>query len=114
MTINTEFSIALKNSFGQYLSKSFSVFEIEKVICDFPSLEIKWADRRELIFKVKCPICCKDHYYKYDRNDFIKREVVVGGCEVTGMPIFYIGKNRNVTERINRFNDIHKRVYGIS
>jgi hypothetical protein len=114
MIFNTEFSIALKNNFGQYCSKSFSVFEFERVICEFPSLEMKLNRSREFLFKVKCPICGEDHLYKYDCSDFVKREVVIGGCEVTGMPIFYIGKDRNVSERVNKFNEIYKKVYDIS
>lgn len=114
MIFNTELSIALKNNIGQYQSKNFSFFEFEKVICEFPSLEIKWNKRREFLFKVKCPLCGEEHFYKYGCNDFIKRDVIIGGCEVTGIPIFYIGKDRNVSDRVNKFNDIYKKVYGIS
>lgn len=113
MVFNTECSIALKNNLGQYYLKSFSIFEIDKIICELPSLEVIWSKKCDIYFKIKCPICGEDHYYKYNINEFMRREVVIGGCEITGIPIFYIGRDKNVYERVNRFNDMAKKISSI-
>lgn len=108
MLINTHVSIALKNFYGQYDLKRFSLFEINKIHENFTSLRIKIYDNKEIVVKIKCPLCEKHHYYKYNINEFMNRDLIAGGCEVLGMPLFYMGNYNKVSRRVNKYNGINK------
>lgn len=112
MLFNTDISIALKNFQGFYDIETFSVFEINKINKNFTSLEIKNYNKA-IFFKVKCPHCGKHHNYKYSINEFIKKELIIGGCEVLGLPLFYMGDYNRVNKRVSRYNNINKQLYAM-
>jgi hypothetical protein len=103
--INSQISIAIKNAYDKYEIKEISIFEIEKVKKYFSCVQIKTKGHREFSFTIKCPLCSEIHSYKYNINEFLKREVVIGGCETLGIPLFYIGNESKVHERIDKVND---------
>lgn len=105
MLINSKISIALKNAYDQYEIKEISIFEIEKLEKAFPCIQINSKGHKQFSFTMKCPLCGEAHYYKYNINDFLKREVIIGGCETLGVPLFYIGNESKVHERINKVNE---------
>lgn len=113
MLINSSISFALKDPYGQYEIKEISIFEIENVNKPFPNMEINSKRNKELCFTMKCPLCTEKHSFKYNINEFFKREVVIGGCETFGIPLFYIGNHRKVHERIKKFNEFKNASYAM-
>ena len=110
MIFNTDMSIALKNFYGQYDLKNFSLFEINKINESFTSLKVKIQNNEEIILKIKCPLCGNYHQYKYSVNEFARRKIIIGGCEVLGLPLFYIGNHYKVKQKISRIDGINKEV----
>jgi hypothetical protein len=113
MLLDTDMSIALKNIYGTYDINNFSLFETDKINRSFTSLKVKVRNNKEIIFKIKCPICGKYHSYKYGINEFIKRRFIVGGCEALGTPLFYIGTYDKVMQKVNQVKNINKQVYAM-
>lgn len=110
MLLNTEISLALKNTSGQYEIKEFSLFEMDNVMKNIPSIDIHVNRSKEFSFRLTCPLCGEKHSYSYSISELFKREMVIGGCENLGMPLFFIGNNRKVHQRIKRFNEINKNI----
>jgi ribosomal protein L34E len=113
MVCNTNISIALKGRNGQYRVKDFSIFELNKIVFEFPSFEIVTHKKREISIKLRCPICGEYHRFNYNINEFMKRDMTFGGCETTGMPVFFIGRGSKVSERIRKFNKVHRSAYAM-
>jgi len=106
-------AIAFKNMKGQYEIEKFSLFEIEKVNTKFPSHEVKINKSKEMIIKVGCPLCGEQHYYKYNLCELIKREMTIGGCEILGLPVFYIGSKEKIEQRVNKYREINRQLFDI-
>lgn len=106
-------SIAFKDAWCQYHIKQFSLFKIDKLNTTLEGIEIKMNKNRELTLKVKCPICGGYHRYCYSINELVKREIIIGGCEVIGCPLFYIGDKSKVEVHINKINEVNRQVYAM-
>jgi hypothetical protein len=106
-------SIAVKDACGQYEIKEFSLFKIDKLNEGLDRLHIKFNKTKEMKIKIECPICGEYHSYSYNIGELVKRDVIIGGCESIGYPLFYIGNKNNVEWHINRFNEINKQVYAM-
>jgi hypothetical protein len=113
MLFNTDMSIALKNFYGHYDINRFSLFETNKINENFTSLKVKVQNNREIILKVKCPLCGNYHCYRYSINEFVKRKLIIGGCEALGEPLFYIGNYDKVNEKVNQFKSTNKKMYAM-
>lgn len=113
MLINSELCIAVKNYYGQYRLRNFSIFKIDDLNSCFTPFKATIDKNREIIIKVKCPICDCYHFYRYSINDVLNRNILVGGCESLGVPLFYIGKNKNVLNRVKRYNEVNKNLFAM-
>lgn len=113
MLVDTLITVAFKNSFEQYNLRRISVFEITNIDLYFNIIECKKINKKELKILIKCPICGENHSYTYKFNDFIKRSMVIGGCEKLGLPVFYIGNREKVEEKINKYKEIRKEIYAM-
>ena len=113
MLLNTDMSIAVKNFYGNYDINKFSLFETKKINESFTSLKVKCQNNKEIILKVNCPLCGNCHHYRYGINEFIKRKLIIGGCEALGSPLFYIGNHDKVSAKVNQFKNINKKIYAM-
>jgi len=113
LLFNTGVSIAFKNACDQYEIEQFSLFEIEKVNSRFASMKVKNNRNKEIQFKVKCPLCGEEHHYNYSISEFVKRDMIIGGCEALGVPLFYIGDREKVDKRIKRYREISEELYAM-
>lgn len=105
--------MALKNSKGEYKIEELTIFEIENMNARFPSLKVELHKRNEILIKVKCSLCGEYHFYNYNINELLKRNMVIGGCEQLGLPIFLIGKNQKVIEKVNEHRKTIKKIYAM-
>ena len=113
MLYNINICIAFKNLIGEYDLEQFSLFELEKTNRRFTSLQVKINRNKELLFKVKCPLCGEYHYYNYNVSEFFKRDMTIGGCETLGVPLFYIGHRNKVENKINKHKETSKKLYAM-
>ncbi|MDP4143460.1 MAG: hypothetical protein Q8936_03110 [Bacillota bacterium] len=110
MLFNTSVAIALKNSVGQYGIRQITLFQLEKINTLFDNFQAKVVKNKDIVFKVKCPLCGQYHYYRYNFYDLMKREMVIGGCENLGVPVFFIGKEDKVIEKVNKYIEVNKKI----
>lgn len=113
MIFDTNIAMALKNSNGQYKVEELTIFEIESMKTRFPSLNVEVNKGNEMVIKVKCPLCSEYHFYHYNINELLKRNMVIGGCEQLALPIFFIGKNEKVIEKVNEHRQTIERIYAM-
>ncbi|WP_291636124.1 hypothetical protein [Clostridium sp.] len=113
MTFDTSIAIALKNSNGQYKVCELTIFEIESMKTRFPSLNIELHKGKEIEIMVKCSLCGDYHFYHYNINELLKRNMVIGGCEQLALPIFFIGKNQKVIKKVNEHRQTIEKIYAM-
>lgn len=110
MVCNTALRIAVKNEMGQYEEKKINLFELYNIHEKYANLEINNNKGKEIKFKIKCPICGRTHYYRYNLVELAKSEMKISGCEIIGIPVFFIGDSDKVIERINKYKEINKKI----
>ncbi|MHC1720228.1 MAG: hypothetical protein AB9844_06025 [Clostridiaceae bacterium] len=110
MILETDRAIALKNNKGTYDISTISFFRGEEADVSISITRQKFKSGSNLTLKIRCPLCGVIHSYKYGLRDFFVRQLLVGGCEFTGMPLFYIGYAEKVQEKISRIKKIEKKI----
>lgn len=110
MIFNSNICIAYKNGCGKYDVEKISLFEMKKIETLFKDFKVKINKNKEVVFTIKCSVCGNYHIYKYNVNDFINREMIMGGCEVLGMPLFFIGDCDKITQRVNKYTEINSKL----
>lgn len=101
MLLETERTIALKNNNGGYDVSGISVFNAARS---------KSKSGQSINLKVRCPLCGGVHTYKYSLHEFCSKTLIIGGCEFTGLPLFYLGDRARVQEKISRISKIEKKI----
>ena len=113
MIFDTNIAMALKNSKGEYKIEELTIFEIESMNNRFPSLNIELNKGNEIVIMAKCPLCGEGHLYHYNVNELLKRNMVIGGCEQLALPIFFIGKNQKVIQKVTEHRQTIKRIHAM-
>lgn len=113
MLYNTELRIAIKDVENRYNSMDTSVFQLENFENHLPNFQLRITKPKEIDIDIKCPICGECHESKYSLSDLIRKQMIIGGCEVTGLPIYFIGKPIKVSKYINRYNEINNKIYAM-
>jgi hypothetical protein len=105
--------IALKNDIGRYKIKKVTLFNIKEAFSELGLCELKIRKSKDIIISMKCPICGEYHSYSFYIKDLFRRDMIIGGCELTGIPVFYIGKEKAVMERVTRFIEFSQKAYAL-
>ncbi|WP_163192869.1 hypothetical protein [Clostridium thermarum] len=113
MLYNTELKIAVKDTESRYNMIDTSIFEIESTSKHLPNFQSKITKAKDVYVKVKCPICGEYHEAKYKISDLLKKQLVVGGCELTGSPIFFVGKPMRINKYISKYNEVNSKLYAM-
>jgi len=113
LIFDTNIAMALKNSSGEYKIEQLTIFEIERMKNKFSSLTVNMNKGNDILIKVKCPLCGEYHLYHYNINELLKRNMVIGGCEQLGLPVFLIGKNQKVIEKVNDYKQTIEKIYAL-
>lgn len=113
MLCNTDLSISLKNEIGQYKMADFNLFKINSLDNEFENFHIYLTNNMEIEIKVKCKVCHRFHHYKFKIGDFRNSKILIGGCEYSGIIIFFIGNKNKISETINKYKEIENMVYAM-
>jgi hypothetical protein len=110
MILETERTVALKNNNGGYDISGISVFKEGGLNVSYTITLSKSKTGRSVTMKARCPLCGAVHSYRYSLHEFCLRTLIVGGCEFTGLPLFYLGEKARVQEKISRTSKIEKKI----
>lgn len=110
MLVCTDITIAMKKGNGNYDIKDITLFDMLNFKDLKNGFKIDDSSTKEAIINVKCPVCGENHDYKYKISDMLSRNIIIGGCENYGVPIFYVGKKKNILQRVNRYKQIKQEV----
>ena len=113
MLVKTDLSIAFKDALGQYNLNDINIFKMDDLNGKLTGVNIKYYNSREVLIRIKCPICNNYHYYCYDINDLLNREMIIGGCEEYGVPVFYVGKDVSVKHAVNNYRKVTNFIYAM-
>lgn len=111
MILESNISIALKNENGKYIIRRTCLFELKGLNKEIASLNSIKILNGEIILSIQCPLCGKNHYYRYSLKELTSRGILIGGCEEMGIPIFYLGDYENIRKKIINYNNINKDLY---
>lgn len=111
MILETNRTMALKNVEGTYDIKKISLFGngLQDISVSITSQESESGST--VVLKIICPLCGSVHSYKYNVQDFVCRPIIAGGCDFTGMPLFYMGDPEKVINKIDKIKKINKKIY---
>ncbi|WP_333859662.1 hypothetical protein [Clostridium sp.] len=113
MIFETNMGIAIKTLEGNYAFKSFSLFNLNKINKDFTSLDVSFLNNKILSLRVKCIFCESIHHYKYSIRELIRKGMIIGGCDVLGLPILYVGNCEIIEKEIVKYNKVNTRIYAM-
>ncbi|MCC9293683.1 hypothetical protein ACFHWD_05045 [Clostridium sp. MT-14] len=113
MILQTNISVAARNSEGKYDIKNFSVFDVNKINESFTSLKISLVNNKILLLSVQCELCGNIHYFRYNINYLVRKDIIIGGCEILGFPILYIGNYNVIKNKILKYNEIKEKIYAL-
>lgn len=105
--IDSDVIVALKTSFSKYDIKKTTIFNIKDIDKNFTSFNFVSIKSKEIIFKIKCPLCKKNHIYKYNLSELINKKAIIGGCETLNTPLFFLGKEEPILKIINQYEYIN-------
>jgi hypothetical protein len=110
LIFDTNIAVALKNSNGEYKIEELTIFELENINIRFSTLNVEIHKGNEIVIMAKCPLCGEGHLYYYNINELLKRNMVIGGCEQLALPIFFIGKNEKVIQKVKEHRQTIKKI----
>lgn len=113
MLYNTELKIAFKDTDSRYNMVDTSIFELASTSEHLPNFQSKITKSKEIQVKIKCPICGDYHEARYGIRELLKKQLIIGGCEVTGSPVYYLGKPIKISKYISKYNEVNNKIYAM-
>lgn len=111
MVLNFDLSIAVKEYDGKYFITGTSLFKL-KQCKDFDNIYNLEINNGDINISIICPICGDNHKYNFSCKKLIHGRVFIGGCEKLGIPILYLGDGEGIRNKILRYNNVNKEIYG--
>ncbi|WP_027623655.1 hypothetical protein [Clostridium lundense] len=113
MLLDSKISIAIKNESGKYIIRSTCFFKLKELNKEITSLNSIKIFNGEILFNIRCPLCGEIHCYKYSLKELVLRDILIGGCDEIGIPIFYIGNYEKIKRKILNYDNINKDIYAM-
>lgn len=113
MLYNTELKIAVKDMESRYNMVDTSIFELKSAGKSLPDFQVELMKSKEIQVEVKCPICGERHETRYGVRELLRKQLIIGGCELTGTPIYFLGKPIKISKYINKYNEINNKIYAM-
>lgn len=113
MVYDMNFCVAVKDDSGKYNTMDFSMFNLDKANDFFENMQVEIEGNRQACIKVRCPYCGEEHSYSYSFEELLNREILVGGCESIGVPLFFVGKHAKVMRRVFKYNEVNNKFYAM-
>ena len=110
MLLNTRISIAVKDNAGKYEISEVSLFQLNGFSINSLCFEVT---KNNITLRCNCPFCDEIHSYNYEVKKMLNRNLIVGGCESIGIPVFYIGKSIKVSQMVSRYNEVNEKIYAM-
>lgn len=113
MLLDSNISIAIKDESGKYIIKNTCFFKLKELNKEITSLNSIKIFNGEILFNICCPLCGESHCYTYSLKELISRDILIGGCDEIGIPVFYIGNYEKIRKRILNYDNINKDIYAM-
>lgn len=113
MIFETNMSIAIKTIERNYIIKNLSVFNLNKINENSTSLKVNFINNKILSLKVKCAFCENIHHYRYSVGELIRKDITIGGCEILGFPMLYIGDYKILEDEILKYSKVNTQIYAM-
>ncbi|WP_368489528.1 hypothetical protein [Clostridium sp. BJN0013] len=113
MIFETNKCIVIKTPEGNHIVKNFSAFNLNKINENSTFLKVSFLNNKMVSLKVKCIFCENTHYYRYSIGDLIKKDMIIGGCDILGLPILYIGNCKMIEDEILKYTKVNTRIYAM-
>lgn len=113
MLYNFDIRIAVKDSRNCYKSYDLSIFKLKSISDYLPSVNAKINRSKKIYVRYNCPICGEEHECNYNIKDLLRKQLIIGGCDITGSPVYFIGNPIKVSKYISKYNEINNKVYAM-
>ncbi|WP_097026598.1 hypothetical protein [Clostridium peptidivorans] len=111
--INSNITIALKNHMIKYEIRKVSIFKLSSLKYEINSIKNVIIENRQVCLEIVCPLCGQNHKYEYSIQEVLNSKLIVGGCKEIYIPLFYIGDQEKVLEKVKLFNSTNNKVYAL-
>ncbi len=114
MIYNTEVVIGFKTENNNIIVERGTIFQLCDLIQGYHAKNIIFNKKsKEIFIKLKCSFCGEVHCYVYRVQELLSKDIVIGGCEKTGNPILFIGKEKAVSNVIEKYKEVEMKVYSM-
>lgn len=111
--INLNITIALKNHMAKYEIGEVSIFKLSSLKYEFKSIKNISIENKQVYLEIMCPLCGENHKYEYNIQEVLNSKLIVGGCKEIYIPLFYIGDQDKVLEKVKIFNITNSTIYAL-
>lgn len=94
---------------GEYNIVDLDIFNLNETMeakcrCGANMFKVKRI-KKELVFDISCVACENVHRFKFKLSDLMTKPLNIISCPVSGMEIAFVGKDENVKDVVERYNN---------
>ncbi len=113
MLYNFVIRLAVKDLSNCYKSYDLSIFKLKSISDYLPNINVTITKAKRILVRYNCPICGEEHEISYNIKDLIRKQLIIGGCDITGSPVYFIGQPIKVSKYISKYNEINSKIYAM-